>query len=51
MPTLNIWKAEHNKMDNIPNVPRNKTAEELDIPVRKVTDKMLRQSDTGVRMC
>jgi hypothetical protein len=35
------------EMEGIPNVSRNKFAEKLGIPVRKVADKMLQLSDTG----
>jgi hypothetical protein len=37
-------------VDGAPNVPHTKIAEELDIPVRKVTNKMLGWSDTGDNM-
>jgi hypothetical protein len=36
-----------NKVDGVFSVPRTKIAEELGIPVRKVTDKMFGWSDTG----
>jgi hypothetical protein len=36
-----------NKVDCVTNVPCTKISEELDIPLRKVTDKMLGWSDTG----
>lgn len=45
--TLNSLKAEPiNKWDGAANVPHTKRAEELDIPVRGVTDKVLGWSDT-----
>ena len=45
--TLNIWKAEHNKIvGGIPNVPCMKISE-LGIAVRKVTGKMFGWSNTG----
>jgi len=36
-----------NKVDGIPNVHCTKTVEELDIPMRKGTDKILGQSGRG----
>jgi hypothetical protein len=36
-----------NKVDCVMNVPCTKISEELDIPLRKVTDKMLGWLDTG----
>ena len=46
--TLNIWRAEHDKkVDGVLNIPRTKMTEELGIPVRKVTDKILGESNTG----
>jgi hypothetical protein len=36
-----------NKVNGVPNIPRIRTAEEVAIPVRKVTDKLPGQSDTN----
>jgi hypothetical protein len=42
--TLNILKTEHNKESGwCLNDPRTKITEEVDVPVRKVIDRMLRQ--------